>query len=456
MTVLEAVQYEARRSPTMADRYLALLAAVLLGYAVMGKGFAYIGLPPLYIGEISFLLGILAFLRSGACVASLATLPSLLLAALMALVVVRTIPFLGAYGFDALRDSVIVLYGGFCFMVIALLLEDARRIDTLLRYYNILVTALPAMSVGYLATRYLWDYLPRYGPNIPILDVQTSAVGMHLAGTAVFVLIGYRRVSPLWLAIWLTTFAIAGAENRGALLAAVVPLGFAMLMLGRLRLLLSLAVSAVVLFAVAYGLEATFSHYHEAEESTERPVSAHQLVENVKSIFGQGGEQAQGTKEWRLEWWQAIIDKTFNGPYFWTGRGFGLDLAAADGFETPPDPADPHPIPMSRSPHSAHMNILARTGVPGLALWVLLLVSWGVMMVKAMLAARSRGDRDWAELFLFIVCYVMAVMINASVDVVIEGPMQGIWFWCLFGFGIGSVMVYRTRAASAEAEAGEG
>ena len=23
--------------------------------------------------------------------------------------------------------------------------------------------------------------------------------------------------------------------------------------------------------------------------------------------------------------------------------------------------------------------------------------------------------------------------------------MQGIWFWCLFGFGIGSVMVYRAK-----------
>ncbi len=27
----------------------------------------------------------------------------------------------------------------------------------------------------------------------------------------------------------------------------------------------------------------------------------------------------------------------------------------------------------------------------------------------------------------------------------IEGPMQGIWFWCLFGFGIGSVMIYRAQ-----------
>jgi hypothetical protein len=39
----------------------------------------------------------------------------------------------------------------------------------------------------------------------------------------------------------------------------------------------------------------------------------------------------------------------------------------------------------------------------------------------------------------------MAILINATFDVALEGPMQGIWFWCLFGFGIGSVMVYRAQ-----------
>ena len=57
------------------DRYLALLAIVLLGYALMGKGFAYLGFPPLYVGEIAFLAGIFVFLRIGAFAGALATLP---------------------------------------------------------------------------------------------------------------------------------------------------------------------------------------------------------------------------------------------------------------------------------------------------------------------------------------------------------------------------------------------
>ena len=39
----------------------------------------------------------------------------------------------------------------------------------------------------------------------------------------------------------------------------------------------------------------------------------------------------------------------------------------------------------------------------------------------------------------------MAIIIDATFDVALEGPMLGIWFWCLVGFGIGSVMIYRAQ-----------
>jgi hypothetical protein len=136
------------------DRYLAFLAIVLLGYAMMGKGFAYLGLPPLYVGEIAFLTGIVVFLRTGAFVGAIATLPAVMLLALMAWVLARTLPFIGLYGFESLRDSAIIIYGGFAFIVIGLLLEDARRIDTVLRYYSMFLVAFPAIPVGFWLTYY--------------------------------------------------------------------------------------------------------------------------------------------------------------------------------------------------------------------------------------------------------------------------------------------------------------
>jgi hypothetical protein len=446
-----ALRNESRPSFLVGDRYLAFLAVVLLGYALMGKGFAYIGLPPLYVGEIALLGGIGVFMRSGALLASLATLPCVVLSVAMTWVAARTVPFLGTHGFDALRDSVVVLYGAFAFIVIGLLLEDARRIDTVLRYYGRFLVAFPAIPVGFWVTKYWVDYVPRlYGP--PIVEIGASAVGTHLAGTAVFVLIGLRKVSSLWAALWLVTFAMIAATNRGAFLAVIVPITFAIIVLGRLRSLLSIAVAGLVGFSLLYATEAMFTRYEEAKDSIDRPVSAHQILENAMSIVGQAGEQTEGTKKWRLDWWDMIVEDTLEGPYFWTGRGFGLNLAEADGFLGTGDANQGRPP--TRSPHSVHMTLLARAGVPGLLLWSLVLVSWSCMVLHAMLTARARGHGQWANLFLFVFCYVASIVINASFDVALEGPMQGIWFWCLFGFGIATAMIYRARSINIS-QAGE-
>jgi hypothetical protein len=336
-----------------------------------------------------------------------------------------------------------VIYGCFAFFVIGLLLEDARRINTLLRYYGIMLASFPAIPVGFWLTKYWVDYIPRlYGP-VPIVEIGASAVGTHLAGAMVFVLIGYRRVSLLWIVVWLITLALVSATNRGATLAAIVPITIAMLVLRRYRLLLTTVVAVVGIFAALLALESTFGEYEEAKDSIERPVSAHQIVENAMSIIGQSGQQTEGTKQWRLNWWDIIINDTIYGPNFWNGRGFGINLAGADGFAGTDDWR--HHRPPTRSPHSVHMTLLARAGVPGAVLWALVLVSWFGLLIRAMLTARAHRQERWLELFLFIACYAMAILINASFDVTLEGPMQGIWFWCLFGFGIGSVMVYRAR-----------
>jgi len=75
--------------------------AFLLGYAVMGKGFAYFGYPPFFVGELAFLAGFVVLLRSGCLVAVFAFGPSLLLAATMGWTLLRTLPFVGTYGFDS-------------------------------------------------------------------------------------------------------------------------------------------------------------------------------------------------------------------------------------------------------------------------------------------------------------------------------------------------------------------
>jgi hypothetical protein len=221
------------------------------------------------------------------------------------------------------------------------------------------------------------------------------------------------------------------------MLAFVVPVVLAALLLGKARMLAVIIAAGLMLLATSYALETSFSSYQEARSSTERRVSSVQVVENVASIFGQGGDQTEDTKEWRAKWWNIIVDNTVHGPYFWTGRGFGVNLGFEDGF------ASRHTERPLRSPHNGHMTILARAGIPGAALWGVFLAAWLGALLHATWLARRCGQAEWAGLLLFIACYATSCVINASFDVALEAPMQGIWFWCLIGFGIGTTMIYR-------------
>jgi hypothetical protein len=421
------------------DRYILALSCVLLGYAVMGKGFAYFGYPPFFVGEMAFFAGALVLLRSGCLVAVFAFGPSLLLAATMGWTLLRTLPFVGTYGFDALRDSVIIMYAGFAFIVAALLIEDCRRINTLVRYYKaFLGIYVPAVPFLFPLGFYFGESISNApGTTVSLILLGPGEVATHLAGAAVFTLTGSRKATLFWWGCLLVTLIMVSSVSRAAMLAFAIPVTLAALMLGKARRLAVIAVTGLMLLAATYAIETNFTNYREARSSIERPVSSTQLVENVASIFGRGGDQTEGTKQWREQWWNIIFDNTVRGPYFWTGRGFGPNLAFEDGF------GNQHNERPLRSPHNGHMTILARAGIPGILLWTAFLAAWFGALLHTMLLARRNRQGEWSGLLLFIACYALSCVINATFDVALEAPMQGIWFWCVIGLGIGVTMVYR-------------
>lgn len=434
------------------DRYLLLLAAILTGYALLGKGFAYLGVPPLYVGEIAGIAGVVLLLRSGRYLALLTTVPAMLVAATMVWVALRTIPYLRLYGFDALRDSVVVTYGVFSFVLIGLLLEDIRRVGILLSWYDrFLDISGPAIPIIFAICWYLDDYLPRWPVGtIPIIDIRPGEAAVHMTGAAVFAVVGLRNAKLAWAVPVAAGLVTVGTLSRGPLLAEAIPIVAAVVAMGKLRQLCFAVVLGVGIFSAAYALEPLFFHYVEPKSSEDRPISTRQLANNLLTMVGQSDEQGESTETWRLKWWNIILEETLHGPDFWRGRGFGLNIAEADGFGGRVISRSP-PL---RSPHNIFMTLLARAGVPGVAIWSTLVVSWFIMIGRAIWQARRSGDRRWLATFVFIGCYVMSITIDASFDVALEGPMLGIWFWCLMGFGIGSVMVFRgslraTRAGGA-------
>ncbi len=168
-----------------------------------------------------------------------------------------------------------------------------------------------------------------------------------------------------------------------------------------------------------------------------RVISFDQLMTNLTStVSDSGNEGLDGNKEWRLNWWKEIRRYTLHGRYFWKGKGFGINLADDDGFQVLGD----HSL---RNPHSVHMTMLARGGVPMLCLWSGVQATYAGVVGLELLRARRARRPTWEALFFVLGVYWMAFLINASFDVYLEGPMGGIWFWTVYGTGIGAAMVHR-------------
>jgi O-antigen ligase len=173
-----------------------------------------------------------------------------------------------------------------------------------------------------------------------------------------------------------------------------------------------------------------------------RPATIDQIIENITSIFSSVEDEGlEGTKAFRLRWWSAIVGYTVFGDHFWTGKGFGINLADADGFQANEDRS-------LRAPHNSHITALARMGVPGLALWAAVQLAFGFGLLRASLRSRARGDTLVAATGAWVLVYWLAMMINTSFDPYLEGPQGGIWFWSLIGLGM--VIMTRTREPDLE------
>ena len=161
-----------------------------------------------------------------------------------------------------------------------------------------------------------------------------------------------------------------------------------------------------------------------------RPQTLQQMVENVFSVFGESSDPGlEGTKRFRLAWWGEIVDYTVFGEHFWTGKGFGVNLADDDGFQSTADGS-------LRAPHNSHLTVLARMGVPGFVLWVLLQGAFSIGLLRATLAHRRAGAARLSVIGAWILVYWVTMMVDTSFDPYLEGPQGGIWFWSILGLGL--------------------
>lgn len=411
--------------------FLCALVLVLVGYAFLGKGFAYIGAGGFFVGEVAFAVGVSTLAVAAALgrlrLRPLLALPGIsLLLAFLVWQAARTIPFVARYGIDALRDGALWGYAAFAVCIAALVPPDAA--DRLVAAYGRYLPAFLAWAPAIFLVHKLGMALPVLPGSTLQVGVKGGDIGVHLGGIAAWMLLAPtagggarpRRSAWLWV-LWWAAWAVTASTSRAAALAALLGLAVAVVLSRRVQWGgIAFGAAIVVIVIVSSDIRATLKGGE---------LSVGHLTESLTSIVSDdagGGdwERLQITKEWRLRWWGTIVSYTVRGKYFWQGKGYGISLAADDGFLVGDRTV--------RSPHNAFMTVLARSGVPGLALWVAFLAALALWLLReAVLSPPSeRHRRAFAAWGL---AYLAAFLANSSFDVYLEGPMGGIWFWSVIG-----------------------
>jgi hypothetical protein len=419
------------------DRYLAALCGGLFGYSMLGKGFAYWGFAPLFVGEMLLLSGlfIAPWSRRGLSAVFSPMGVGLLLFQFLGLA--QTLPYIGTYGVDALRDAAVWGYSIFALVVADLIADDPRRLRTLLlrfrRMIPILLMAAPLLSI--IAALSKQDVIPSlpWAPNVDVIEVKGGDLLVQLTGAFAFLAVLGCEM-PMWIPLLFYPLTLAlNLQGRAGLVTFCT--GFLLVAVfkpfNRLLGMLSLSVLAMVFMLWITQIHIQFT------SSAGRDLSFDQLCAGMQSVVGESQhESLDGSKEWRLKWWKTIREYTLHGPYFWTGKGYGINLADDDGFTVDKEN-------MLRNPHNVHMTFLARGGVPALSMWILIQGGFALSIAYSYWQARRLEWWLWSDVFLMLGIFWAAFMINASLDVFLEGPMGAVWFWTVYGTGLGAMEVFR-------------
>ena len=277
-------------------RWLALLGLLLVGYALFGKAWAYLGVPPLYIGEIVLLLGIASVCYRTRWHILLYSPYTWLILAMCAWGALQTMPYLANYRIDALRDGVLYGYSIFALIVMAHLVQRPEGLVALLERYSqatlFLVIGAPLM---WISGRIMGGVFPA--------DVLVHLAGVFAFWVAYPVQVYSPRVRSMGLlAIGAAVVAI-GSDVRGGLLAFACVFVLCLFAFPRSRTLWRMIMAGVLamLFLAITQLQIP------VVEDRARYISFDQIVSNALSLVTDTNADLDGTKSWRLYWWHESL-----------------------------------------------------------------------------------------------------------------------------------------------------
>jgi hypothetical protein len=422
-------------APTGAPTILRVLAIALLLYLAFGKGFAYAGIPPVFVGELLLVTVVLAALSSET---ALPRNPAAAITAVIAGVALVQLAVDRLSGADpwleSLRGVAPIYYAAFGFAVYALL----RRYEGMVGAGAVMQTVEGALRraaplivvvIGLLIVVRTFGgqsggpSWPISGGPLFITKATDIAVALSLVLPALLAP-PTERTRPWhrrWtLAVWILVAVVVSFRSRAAL--GGLAFGYAVSRPSLARCLRGfVAISVLLVVLYTSGLSVTLGR--------QRELSFRSGVESVASLVGIDesidNRRLTGTRNWRIEWWSRIWDDVTTDRMVLHGFGWGDNLAVR--YDVVPPGADRDPRVL-RAPHNMFFSLAGRAG---------LLVAVGFLLVPVLTAARSltrpgRHGRSFAVEGAR--GGVAAAVVVSFSDVYLESPQGGIVLWSLVGF----------------------
>jgi hypothetical protein len=413
-----------------------LLGPMLGGYLLFDRAFAYLHLPgsPLFVGELVLGVGVAA-----AVVATryfkvpVRDEPILALLGAFALWgVIRTLPGLGTYHLDAVRDAALWYYCLFAFLAPAALARSPELLERLISQLNRLTPWLMLwLPVGLILVP-----LSESAPKVPFSSVSVLSHKPGSAATAALLVLGCMWLMPgtrsarsrtAWSLMALVVVGLAATQNRGGLLGVLAggAVGLAFL-----RNRAGLAAKAVLVVVVGLAVASMLSLKVPMAGVQGREYSASQLIANVVSLTGKKSPgNLGGTVEGRQQLWSRILDKQIADGRLADGSGFGQNLATEVGvYDEGKDTL--------RSPHNSHLHIMARLGVVGISLWAALWIGWFWRLVAGCRRLAREGQHFRRQVGVLCLMVVTSVLVSCFFDPELEGPQIAALLWTAFGIGV--------------------
>jgi hypothetical protein len=413
------------------DGWSRIVPVLIVGYCLMGRSFAYLGIPPwhLFIGEIILAAFLVAGPRTvrGAWlgVARRVTRLRRLIKFFLILLAFGVFQVLHGIGMGyppliALRDFAFNYYPVFFLLGLWAGVRDPNlppRLFRLLAWFN-----------GVYGVIYIL-FLNRLSWSFPGVSEQVGAVPIFgLPEFSFVVLLGLLAYEPNLRKVWhlmvLNTFVLLGMQVRAEWVGLAA--GFLLwgLLTKRLKRILAGSAAVVLLLAVMFFIDFRLpGPTSRGGEITARDLVGRALAPldpDLAAEYNPSYMTYVGTALWRTVWWAAIwesVNQSRETSFFGFGYGYPLgDLVPYLEGE------------FIRTPHNAFFYVLGYTGWIGVGLFALF---QGELVLLLWRAYRHSGHPIGVVLWVAMLAY-------AQFTAFFEAPYGAIPFYLLFGLILGS------------------